>query len=127
MRISSSVCGKTCDKKMIPDLTESIFLFSLPQPTVADVLHCVFHRGKDLNEPDRRQVGADPLETDFNPFLFCHPAERNECNTRFGHRSHSYDPSEIFTIKKTFQTDIFLHCDPSILLSIWTTTSSCSF
>lgn len=87
---------------MITDLTESIFLFSLPQSTVADVLHCVFHRGKDLNESDRRQVGADPLETDFNPFLFCHPAEKNECNTRFGHRSHTvmislkfYDQEEV--------------------------------
>lgn len=56
-------------QEMITDLTENIFL-SLPQSTVANVLHCVFHWGKDLNEPDRRQVGADPLKTAFNPFLF---------------------------------------------------------
>lgn len=87
---------------MNTDLTEYLFIFSLLQPTVADVLHCVFHWGKDLNEPDRRQVGADPLKTDFNPLLFYHPAERNECHTRFGHRSHTvmiplnvYDQEEI--------------------------------
>lgn len=26
-----------------------------------------------------------PLKTSFNPSLLHHPAERNECNTRFGH------------------------------------------
>lgn len=32
------------------------------QSTVADVFHCVFHGRNDPNEPDRRQVGADPIE-----------------------------------------------------------------
>lgn len=54
---------------MITDLTETVFLPCLLQPTVADVVHCVFHRGKDPNEPDRRQVGADPLNDAFNPLL----------------------------------------------------------
>ncbi len=30
-------------REMISDLTENIVPFSLPQSTVADVLHCVFH------------------------------------------------------------------------------------
>lgn len=31
------------------------------QSTVADVFHCLFHGSNDPNEPDRRQVGADPF------------------------------------------------------------------
>lgn len=67
-------------------MTEYAFVFSWLQPTVADVVHCVLHRGTDLNEPDRRQVGADPQKNGFNPLLFYHPAE---CNTRFLLRSHA--------------------------------------
>lgn len=40
----------------------SLLFPSVFQSTVADVFHCVFHGRNDPNEPDRRQVGADPIE-----------------------------------------------------------------
>lgn len=73
-------CGKTLTNT---GLTANKWFSPFSQPTVANVFYCLFHRGKNPDEPDRRQVGADLLGEASNLALLHHAAESDTAHWQF--------------------------------------------
>lgn len=86
---------------MVTDL--SIFFSSpCPSPQLRMSFIVFSTEGRILMSLTEDRWVQIPSKTAFNPLLFYHSAKGNECNTRFGHRSHTvlitlnfYDQEEI--------------------------------